>query len=391
MIKVALLTTDSREHFKDYANPNPYFGTAPEALIEGLKFLPKDVEVHVVSCLQKMPVSSPEKLANNVYYHGLHVPNIGWLKTGYQGCIRAVRRKLQEIQPDIVHGQGTERECAMCAVFSGIPNILTLHGVMSSICEVTNATPLSYYWFAKHLETVALRRTLGVIAISPYVDRLVSVRSLQTWIIPNALRLPFFAPDLSKPREQTCPRLINVGVISPNKRQLELLEAFRQLREEVDFTVTFVGRADLSSAYVTRFLTSLETANALHGGFGHRNYISAQELAALYDASDALIHFSREESFGLIFAEALARNLPVFASDVGAIHQISKDVPHCHIFEPNDFKHLTSSLAQWINTGKHLESRSQVPNKAIASRYHPRVVGKQHLDVYQSVIRAAAR
>lgn len=391
MIKVALLTTDSREHFKDYANPNPYFGTAPEALLEGFKLLPEDVEAHVVSCLQKMPASSPGMLANNIYYHGLHVPNIGWLKTGYQGCIRAVRRKLEEIQPDIVHGQGTERECAMCAVFSGIPNILTLHGVMSSICEVTKAIPLSYYWFAKHLETVALRRTRGVIAISPYVDRLVSDRTSQTWIIPNALRLPFFGSSLSTQRAPGSPRLLNVGVISPNKRQLELLEAFTKLREEVNFTLTFVGKADRHNVYAKKFLHTLCTANTLHGGFEHRDFVSAEELAALYDSSDALIHFSREESFGLIFAEALSRNLHVFASDVGAIRQISKDVPHCHIFEPNDFKHLTSSLAQWINTGKHLESRSQAPIKAIASRYHPQVVGKKHLDVYQSVIRAAAR
>jgi hypothetical protein len=77
MIRVALLTTDSREHFKDYANPSPYFGTAPEALIEGFKTMPEEIEVHVISCLQKTPISSPEKLADNIYYHALRVPNIG--------------------------------------------------------------------------------------------------------------------------------------------------------------------------------------------------------------------------------------------------------------------------------------------------------------------------
>ncbi|MDB6058885.1 MAG: hypothetical protein JWO95_2729, partial [Verrucomicrobiales bacterium] len=29
-MKVAILTTDSREYFKDYQNPVPYFGTAPQ-------------------------------------------------------------------------------------------------------------------------------------------------------------------------------------------------------------------------------------------------------------------------------------------------------------------------------------------------------------------------
>ena len=70
-----------------------------------------DVEVHVVSCTQQ-PMKSPIKLAENIFFHSLLVPKIGWLRTGYQGCIRAVRKKLRAIQPDIVHGQGTERDCA---------------------------------------------------------------------------------------------------------------------------------------------------------------------------------------------------------------------------------------------------------------------------------------
>jgi glycosyltransferase involved in cell wall biosynthesis len=389
-MKVALLTSDTREVIRDYGASNPSFGTAPQALLEGFALIPDNIEVHVISCLQKKPVSSPPKLADNIYYHAMHVPKAGWMRTGYRGCIHAVRRKLREIQPEIVHGQGSERDCAMSAVFSGFPNILTLHGVMSSICEITNSKPLSYYWFAKHLETIALRRTRGVIAISPYVCRLVAGRTPQTWSIPNALRLPFFAPHLLKPHAQRCPRLINVGVISPNKRQVELLEAFTQLREEVDFTVTFVGKGDPHNVYVQRFLSSLNTANTLHGGFEHRDFVSAEGLAELYDCSDALIHFSREESFGLIFAEALARNLPVFASDVGAIREIAKDAPLCHIFGPNDFRRMTSSLAEWIRAGNHLASRQQVPNSVVESRYHPRVVAKKHLQTYQSVLKTAS-
>ena len=108
-MKVALLTSDTREVIRDYGASNPSFGTAPQALLEGFALWTDKVEVHVISCLQNEPTSSPRKLADNIYYHGLHVPNIGWLKTGYQGCIRSVRRKLREINPDIVHGQGTER------------------------------------------------------------------------------------------------------------------------------------------------------------------------------------------------------------------------------------------------------------------------------------------
>src|SRR5580692_11230300 len=107
-MKVALLTTDNREDSRNYSAPDPYFGAAPEALLQGFAALP-ELEVHVISCTQK-PMKSPEKLADNIWFHSLYVPKMGWMRTSYQGCIRAVRRKLKVLKPDMVHGQGTERE-----------------------------------------------------------------------------------------------------------------------------------------------------------------------------------------------------------------------------------------------------------------------------------------
>src|SRR5205085_8384414 len=112
---IVQVTTDNREPFREYQKSVPWFGTAPEALLQGFAQL-SEVKVHVIGCTQKPMAASPEKLADNIWFHSLHVPKMGWLRTGYQGCIRAVRRKVRALQPDIVHGQGTERECSLSAV-----------------------------------------------------------------------------------------------------------------------------------------------------------------------------------------------------------------------------------------------------------------------------------
>src|SRR5277367_6221873 len=104
-MKIAILTTDNREPYREYHKPFPWFGTAPEALLQGFAQLP-EAEIHVVSCTQQ-PLTAPEKIAPNIFFHSLHVPTLGWLRTGYSGCVRAVRRKVREIGPDVVHGQGT--------------------------------------------------------------------------------------------------------------------------------------------------------------------------------------------------------------------------------------------------------------------------------------------
>ena len=44
---------------------------------------------------------------------------------------------------------------------------------------------------------------------------------------------------------------------------------------------------------------------------------TTHRFVCLFDRASAMIHFSSEESFGLTFAEAVARGLYLFASDVG--------------------------------------------------------------------------
>src|SRR5690348_6694297 len=90
-MRVAILTTDNREHYKDYANPMPHFGTAPEGLLRGFEGLP-NLEIHIVSCTRQ-GMRSPQKLTENIWFHSLAVPKIGWMRTLYQGCIRAIRFK----------------------------------------------------------------------------------------------------------------------------------------------------------------------------------------------------------------------------------------------------------------------------------------------------------
>ena len=119
-LRIVFFTTDKREPERDYSNPLPGLGAAPAALLEGFSFFP-EVEVFIISCSQKI-LRSPFYFAENIKYYNLQVPKLGWLKTGYLGCILATRKLIGSLKPDLVHGQGTERDCAISAIFSGFPS-----------------------------------------------------------------------------------------------------------------------------------------------------------------------------------------------------------------------------------------------------------------------------
>jgi glycosyltransferase involved in cell wall biosynthesis len=333
-------------------------------------------------------VNSPEKIAPNIFYHGLRVPKIGWMRTGYQGCIRAVRKKLKEIQPDIVHGQGTERDCAISAVLSGFPNVLTIHGNMNAIAALHHSRMGSFHWLAARLENFTLPRTGGIICISDYVSHLVERHGVRTWIVPNAIQKMFF----DFPRENTAPLatplLINVGVICERKRQQELLAILESLREQqLQFDTLFVGVPAAASAYAKKFQARLETANRRHGGFEHISRLDDAAFCRLMDKASAMIHFSSEESFGLTFAEAIARGLYLFASDVGAARTIATGVARVQIFGLDQWAEMKEAVKKWLAAGEYKKPRPKTPPPEFLQSFHPALVARRHLEIYREVLK----
>jgi glycosyltransferase involved in cell wall biosynthesis len=380
---IVQLTTDNREPFREYHKTAPWFGTAPEALLQGFAQLP-EVKVHVVSCTQQPMAASPEKLADNVWFHSLHVPKLGWMRTGYQGCVRAVRRKLRELQPDIVHGQGTERDCALSAVFSGYPNVLTIHGNARSIARVYRARPLSYWWLAARLEPIALRRTAGVFCNSEFTENEVKPFARRRWRVPNALRLPFFAS--APPRQPSGPPLLlNIGVVEPRKQQVELLHQAQQWRSRgLRFRLRFIGKADGKFAYAARLLDEIAALRA-EDWVDHVPSMNCEEIISALDQADALIHVPTEEAFGLVAGEAMARGCRLFGFAVGGVREISAGTGSADLASPGNWDELGSQVRAWLG---HDVQRDATSAAVMRERYHPVAVARRHVEIYREVLSA---
>jgi glycosyltransferase involved in cell wall biosynthesis len=380
-MRIALLTTDGREVWKDYGTPAPHFGSAVEALLQGFALMP-EVEVHVVSCVRAAKVQAPPKLADNMFFHSLCVPRIGWLGTGYQGCIRAVRKKLRELKPDLVHGQGTERDCAISAVFSGFPNVVTIHGNMAELARQFREPVGSYGWLAARLEDFTLKRTAGVFCNSAYTEQLVGPRARRTWRVANALREVFFV-RAAAPRGAGRCTLVNLGVLAPRKRQLQLLDVARDLRQQgLDFQLLFVGEVSPNKDYVVAFRERIKTMESE----GYASYVGVKtgsELVSLFDRAAGMVHFSPAESFGLAVAEGLARDLKVFGPRVGGVPEVTAGVPGVELFEVDDWRGLTSAIASWMRRGF---PPARGAGEVMRARYHPKLIAKRHVEIYHEVL-----
>ena len=377
-MKIVQITTDSREHFKDYGNPMPYFGAAPEALLAGFAAI-QEAEIHVVSCV-RAPVMTPDKIAPNVHYHSLIVPKSGWMTTGYRGCIRAIRELMSDLQPDIVHGQGTERECAITAVRSGFPNVVTIHGNVKELYRLKMFGTGIYGALASFFETQALRQTQGVFCNSNYTRGLVAPRAARTWLAPNAIRTEFFRPStlISKGDITT---LVVVGVICPRKRQHELLRMAGEIyRSGRAIKLIFAGELSGDLGYDTSFTTELRRGED-EGYAEFTGFLAVDDLIKLMDSSHAFLHFPLEEAFGLVVAEAMARGLKFFGANLGGIVDIANGIDGAELHD--DFSSLQAGICQWLDAGAPTPRLAAVE---IARRYHPKVIAAEHVKIYHEIL-----
>ncbi len=378
-MRIALLTTDAREPKKEYDKPEPYFGTAPEALLEGFKALGTEVEIHVVSCLQQHPVSSPGKLADNIHFHALHVPKFGWLRTGYQGCIRAARRKLREITPDIVHGQGTERDCAISAVLSGFPNVLTIHGNMRMIAGLNNARPFSFYWWAARLERFTLARTAGVVAISTYTRDIVAALTRRTWLVPNAVHPSFF--DIT-PSPSSPPVVLCVANVDARKNQLSLIEALDALHPSTELRLVFAGGGHTDNPYFVRFLEEVRK----RPWCSHAGSLGRAELREALACSSIAVLPSLEDNCPMVVLEAEAAGVPVAASRVGGIPDLIRHGETGLLFDPVDAGGTRDAIASLLASPDNARRLATKARTEALARFAPAAVARKHLEIYHEVL-----
>jgi glycosyltransferase involved in cell wall biosynthesis len=418
-MRVSILIPDNRENFRKYDLDKPYFGTAPTALMEGFSMLYQEekqkiggqssggkeqgmvpaFEIHVISCTQQ-PMSSPEKLAPNIWFHSLHVSKRGWLRTGYQGCVRAVRKKLKEIQPDLVHAQGTERDCALSAVLSPYPRLLTIHGNLRLIKKQVGFRPFSAMWLQSYLEGLVVRRFDGVICITNYTREAIEHEVLKTWVVPNAVDPAFLALGEKRMRRhevksseindsgfsiqvsglESPPVILCVANIDPRKNQNAFIKALDPLAASMSFEVRFFGSCGVS-AYAREFRELIESRPWCHYG----GMLGREELRTQFEQADMLALPTHEDNCPMVVLEAMAAGVPTMAAKVGGVPDLIDGARTGLFCDPCDPESFRAGVKRLLGDPEFAHQMAHAAHGEAMRRFHPKVIASKHLEIYRQV------
>lgn len=380
MMKVLLVATDNREHRGLYDMPEPWLSSPVLSLVDGFKHFPDEIEVHVASCA-KRAMNAPEKLASNIYFHQPIVPKPGWGRSLFLGCALAIRKLARRIGVDLVHGQGSERDCAMTAACSGKPALITIHGHMGKIAEFNKSGFGSYYWMISRLEKWAVRHSDGVICLNSYTEQSFANDAARTWIVPNAVEKEFFV-DRNPPA--TGSRGICVANISPWKNQVALIDACRQLLDSGVCELVFAGSLPPEHPYTAEFEARLRDVPRIH----HLGFLTGSQIRTETDQCGFLVLPSLQENCPMAILEAMAAGVPVAAANVGGVPDLIHDGETGLLFDPrnpDDIRRQVGSLAANAELRRRLGENAK---REALRRFHPRVVARAHIDIYDQLVHA---
>ncbi|MDH6515342.1 glycosyltransferase involved in cell wall biosynthesis [Streptomyces sp. SAI-135] len=198
-------------------------------------------------------------------------------------------------------------------------------------------------------EREVLRAVPAVIATSDWaVRRLVSHHGLA----PERVHVATPGADIAPLASGTdgVSRLLCVAAVTPRKGQHRLIEALAGA-QDLPWSCVCVGGVTQDPEYVAH-LRMLIKRYGLQDRLHLAGPKAGAELDASYNAADLMVLTSYAETYGMAVTEALARGIPVLATDVGGVAEAVGRAPDGGVpgilVPPEDPAALAAELRGWF-------------------------------------------
>ena len=279
---------------------------------------PKGIELHI-ACRTPHYTRYREFTFRGAHFHLVPVKARARVYCLFQFDWRYFRELAARIQPDVIHGWGTEDSYALTALkLAPERHLIQIQGNLNTYCK-----RLRMPWptaLAAWGERLALGRAQHVVAENEY--SLESARPMFKTASAHVIEHPIRSEFLRVvPADGAARQIVFLGTIEERKGIWDALKAFRAGAPD-DWTLAVVGNG--SAAAVVRLRRWIANAN-LESRVRHLPQLNPAELVSLMQASSVFLLPTRIDTGPTALKEALAMGLwPVCYDNSGPGHYLRK-------------------------------------------------------------------
>lgn len=193
-------------------------------------------------------------------------------------------------------------------------------------------------------------------------------------VIPNVVDHSIFFPG--NKTENSVPHFIHPSSMNYEKNIENILYAFYILKKNMhDFVLNLFGPAP---GEIIILVKELNLTDKVFFNGEVPQILLAKEI----QQSDALVLYSRFETFGCVVIEAHAAGVPVIVSDIPVFHELVTENENGFFVKGNDPEALAAKLEEFI-LNKKVFDKNKIMNSS--QKYSFTSVGKQFDKLYQEI------
>lgn len=194
-------------------------------------------------------------------------------------------------------------------------------------------------------------------------------------MIPNVVNTDIFYPVEKQPADRI--RFIHISTMVYQKNPEAILQALALLKDEFAFEMYVYGPVTKSQIELIVKL-GLEKQVLLKGE------VPQEELSKSMQQCDALILYSRFETFGCVLIEANACGIPVIVSNLDVFHEIVEEGVNGFFAEGENPEALAKKIREFVQQ-KNSFNKNAIATAA-AEKYNYKKVGGQFFELYNKIL-----
>lgn len=293
-----------------------------------------------------------------------------------------IRRACAQIRPDVVNAWGSEKGASLIGSRLPYPYVMTIQGLFAWYKLRINL-PL-YDQFVEVVERLSLKRAPVVTTESSFAVQFLRER-YPALPIHQAEHAPNHAFRHIARRPQMQPfRFITVGGIGFRKGTDLIVQALDRLRDEMDYTMTFITNPQ-SEKYLTSLREMVSEKTWARITFKH--HLPPDAVAMELETAAILLMPTRADTSPNAVKEAVVAGLPVVAAAVGGIPDYVIPGKNGLLFPPGDLEAFVQAIR---SAGEHpLFGKGQVDPETLAQEQEylsPELMAKKFLAAYEAAI-----
>lgn len=320
---------------------------------------------------------------------GIHQAGMGDAASYLMAALPVVRRLLATHRYDALHTYFSLPTGALLPLLdlAQVPVVVSLRGSDVPGYDPHNRMLQHVHRVVRPLTRWIWRRADRVVALSESLGQLAreSMADLSYTVIHNGVDIRRFRPPaIGRQARADRVRCIAVARLVERKGITDLLRALATL-ERGRFELEIVGTGSDEQS-----LKQLAQQLGLTNEVTFTGALDREGVAERYRAADMFTLASWEESFGNVFAEAMASGLPIVGSCVGGIPEFVKHGQHGLLVPPQDAGAIAAAMRELADTPeRRMEMSIRNRRRAETSLSWDHVTDR-YLEVYRDVARKGA-